>query len=200
MDFKEYVDQQAKTETLGMFAETELALLGEAGEIIDEIKKHLFHEKKDKTDLIEEIGDFFWYLTEFSKEVNAAPYFEQIVVAMLTDTVIEDEETAKVTTQIRASIQEHIEKTHYRDIIREFYKHVFNLTNFREAGKLLLGFKDGVPYPAYKGLTNNQSEELQNVVFSLAVIIKRYAKVPFGEILDDNIKKTHARYKNRLGE
>lgn len=46
MDFKEYVDQQSKTEVIGMFAETELALLGEAGEIIDEIKKILFHEKK----------------------------------------------------------------------------------------------------------------------------------------------------------
>ena len=200
MDFKEYVEQQSKTEVVGMFAETELALLGEAGEIIDEIKKVLFHEKKDKNDLIGELGDFFWYLTQFSKEVNATPYFEQIVIAMLTDKVIEDEETKEITAQLRASIQEHIEKTHYRDLLREFYKHVFNLTNFREGGKLLLGFKDGVPYPAYKGLTNLQSEELQNVVFSLAVLIKRYAKISFEEILDKNIEKTHTRYKNRLGQ
>lgn len=200
MDFKEYVEQQSKTEVIGMFAETELALLGEAGEIIDEIKKHLFHEKKDKTNLIEELGDFFWYLTQFSKEVNATPYFEQIVTAMLTDKVIEEEDIKEATAQLRASIQEHVEKTHYRDLLREFYKHVFNLTNFREGGKLLLGFKDGIPYPAYKGLTNYQSEELQNVVFSLAILIKRYVKVSFGEILDKNIEKTHTRYKNRLGE
>ena len=42
MNFKEYIAEQSKTEVIGMFAETELALLGEAGEIIDEIKNS-FH-------------------------------------------------------------------------------------------------------------------------------------------------------------
>ncbi len=201
MNFKEYIAEQSKTEVIGMFAETELALLGEAGEIIDEIKKNIFHQKKDKTDLIEELGDFFWYLVQFSKEVNAAPYLEQLALAMLTEEEMEgDEEFQNSVKYLRQDIDKTVAEMHYRSLLREFMKFVFNLTNFREGGNSLLGYKDGIPYPALKGLTDLQSEDLQNVVFYYGVFLKRYAKVSLSEILEKNIEKTHERYKNRLGE
>ncbi len=201
MNFKEYIAEQSKTEVIGMFAETELALLGEAGEIIDEIKKNIFHQKKDNTDLIEELGDFFWYLVQFSKEVNAAPYLEQLALAMLTEEEMEgDEEFQNSVESLRQNINKTVAETHYRPLLREFMKFVFNLTNFREGGNSLLGYKDGIPYPALKGLTDLQSEDLQNVVFYYGVFLKRYAKTSLSEILEKNIEKTHERYKNRLGE
>ena len=201
MNFKEYITEQSKTEVIGMFAETELALIGEAGEIIDEIKKNIFHQKKDKTDLIEELGDFFWYLVQFSKEVNAAPYLEQLALAMLTEEEMEgDEEFQNSVKFLRQDIDKTVAEMHYRPLLREFMKFVFNLTNFREGGNSLLGYKDGIPYPALKGLTDLQSEDLQNVVFYYGVFLKRYAKVSLSEILEKNIEKTHERYKNRLGE
>lgn len=201
MNFKDYIAEQSKTEVIGMFAETELALLGEAGEIIDEIKKNIFHQKKDKTDLIEELGDFFWYLVQFSKEVNAAPYLEQLALAMLTEEEMEgDEEFQNSVKSLRQDIDKTVAEMHYRPLLREFMKFVFNLTNFREGGNSLLGYKDGIPYPALKGLTDLQSEDLQNVVFYYGVFLKRYAKVSLSEILEKNIEKTHERYKNRLGE
>lgn len=201
MNFKEYIAEQSKTEVIGMFAETELALIGEAGEIIDEIKKNIFHQKKDKTDLIEELGDFFWYLVQFSKEVNAAPYLEQLALAMLTEEEMEgDEEFQNSVKFLRQDIDKTVAEMHYRPLLREFMKFVFNLTNFREGGNSLLGYKDGIPYPALKGLTDLQSEDLQNVVFYYGVFLKRYAKVSLSEILEKNIEKTHERYKNRLGE
>ena len=201
MNFKEYIAEQSKTEVIGMFAETELALLGEAGEIIDEIKKNIFHQKKDKTDLIKELGDFFWYLVQFSKEVNAAPYLEQLALAMLTEEEMEgDEEFQNSVKFLRQDIDKTVAEMHYRPLLREFMKFVFNLTNFREGGNSLLGYKDGIPYPALKGLTDLQSEDLQNVVFYYGVFLKRYAKVSLSEILEKNIEKTHERYKNRLGE
>lgn len=201
MNFKEYIAEQSKTEVIGMFAETELALLGEAGEIIDEIKKNIFHQKKDNTDLIEELGDFFWYLVQFSKEVNAAPYLEQLALAMLTEEKMEgDEEFQNSVKYLRQDIDKTVAEMHYRPLLREFMKFVFNLTNFREGGNSLLGYKDGIPYPALKGLTDLQSEDLQNVVFYYGVFLKRYAKTSLSEILEKNIEKTHERYKNRLGE
>ena len=201
MNFKEYVEEQSKTEVVGMFAETELALIGEAGEIIDEIKKNIFHQKKDRTDLIKELGDFFWYLVQFSKEVNAAPYLEQLALAMLTEEEMEgDEEFQNSVKSLRQDIDKTVTEMHYRLLLREFMKFVFNLTNFREGGNSLLGYKDGIPYPALKGLTDLQSEDLQNVVFYYGVFLKRYAKTSLSEILEKNIEKTHERYKNRLGE
>ena len=188
MNFKDYIAEQSKTEVIGMFAETELALLGEAGEIIDEIKKNIFHQKKDKTDLIEELGDFFWYLVQFSKEVNAAPYLEQLALAMLTEEEMEgDEEFQNSVKSLRQDIDKTVAEMHYRPLLREFMKFVFNLTNFREGGNSLLGYKDGIPYPALKGLTDLQSEDLQNVVFYYGVFLKRYAKVSLSEILEKNI-------------
>jgi NTP pyrophosphatase (non-canonical NTP hydrolase) len=201
MNFKEYIAEQSKTEVIGMFAETELALIGEAGEIIDEIKKNIFHQKENKTDLIEELGDFFWYLVQFSKEVNAAPYLEQLALAMLTEEEMEgDEEFQNSVKYLRQDIDKTVAEMHYRPLLREFMKFVFNLTNFREGGNSLLGYKDGIPYPALKGLTDLQSEDLQNVVFYYGVFLKRYAKTSLSEILEKNIEKTHERYKNRLGE
>jgi NTP pyrophosphatase (non-canonical NTP hydrolase) len=40
-----------------------LGLAGESGEVIDLIKKHLFHGKPlDRDKAIEELGDVFWYI------------------------------------------------------------------------------------------------------------------------------------------
>ena len=40
-----------------------LGLGGEAGEVVDEVKKHLFHGKPlDKDKLLNEVGDVLWYV------------------------------------------------------------------------------------------------------------------------------------------
>lgn len=42
-----------------------MGLAGEAGELIDELKKFLFHSKDfDREKIIKEIGDVLWYLAE----------------------------------------------------------------------------------------------------------------------------------------
>lgn len=40
-----------------------VGMSGESGEVLDHIKKHIFHGKKiSKTDMIDEIGDTIWYM------------------------------------------------------------------------------------------------------------------------------------------
>jgi NTP pyrophosphatase (non-canonical NTP hydrolase) len=61
-------DTQPRTEQLALGA---LGLSGEAGEVADLIKKHLFHGKAMPTDtLIKELGDVRWYL-EYLLIVNS---------------------------------------------------------------------------------------------------------------------------------
>jgi NTP pyrophosphatase (non-canonical NTP hydrolase) len=48
-----------------------LGLAGEAGEVADEIKKHLFHGKPlDREALLKECGDCAWYLAVLSHELG----------------------------------------------------------------------------------------------------------------------------------
>lgn len=44
-----------------------MGLAGEAGELVDELKKILFHSKTfDREKVIKEIGDVMWYLAEIA--------------------------------------------------------------------------------------------------------------------------------------
>lgn len=52
--------EQTKRENLINFS---FGLAGETGEVIDEIKKHLFHGHAiDEKELIKELGDVLWYI------------------------------------------------------------------------------------------------------------------------------------------
>lgn len=49
-----------------------LGLAGEAGEVVDLIKKHLFHKKSlDRDKLILEMGDLRWYMEALLVKINA---------------------------------------------------------------------------------------------------------------------------------
>lgn len=46
-----------------------LGLTGEAGEVADEIKKHLYHDKPIDFDSVrDELGDVLWYLTALAAQ------------------------------------------------------------------------------------------------------------------------------------
>lgn len=48
-----------------------LGICGEGGEIADIIKKHYFHNHElDVMDLVKEIGDVMWYLTNLASELG----------------------------------------------------------------------------------------------------------------------------------
>ena len=52
----------------------------EANEILDAVKKHLFYGKKlDRTNMLEEVGDLFWYLAILADELGFT--FEQSMEA-----------------------------------------------------------------------------------------------------------------------
>jgi NTP pyrophosphatase (non-canonical NTP hydrolase) len=92
MDNKEYVEGVLKTEPknyspvmerLGEVGTVRLlhsmiGLCTESGEIQDQIKKHVFYGKPlDKTNLIEELGDLFWYVGIMANELGVS--FEEIM-------------------------------------------------------------------------------------------------------------------------
>jgi NTP pyrophosphatase (non-canonical NTP hydrolase) len=55
-------------EKLSMLA---LGIAGEAGEIVDTLKKVLYHgHELDREDLIKELGDLEWYVTHLKKLLN----------------------------------------------------------------------------------------------------------------------------------
>ncbi len=67
MDFQEY--QEAASRTMNRIAINDelanhgLGLAGEAGEVIEHIKKHCYHGKPLKHEVMsEEIGDLLWYV------------------------------------------------------------------------------------------------------------------------------------------
>ena len=68
MDLNEY--QQLAARTLGrdrtheqQLANAALGLAGEAGEVADTIKKHLFHKHPlDRDAMVKELGDIMWYV------------------------------------------------------------------------------------------------------------------------------------------
>jgi len=76
MNSKEYVVEVLKTESIGLeeikarmssdevvrLLHAALGLCTESGELVDALKKHIFYGKElDKVNLVEELGDIFWY-------------------------------------------------------------------------------------------------------------------------------------------
>ena len=78
MDFKEYQKAALRTAKTGpersrndRLANWALGLIGEAGEIAEEMKKHLYHEHElDHAALVKELGDVLWYLAVLAQEVG----------------------------------------------------------------------------------------------------------------------------------
>ena len=69
MDFRMYQEEAAKTasKTGDPFLMGALGLAGEAGEVIDIIKKMIFHQHHLDTDkLTKELGDVLWYLAHIA--------------------------------------------------------------------------------------------------------------------------------------
>jgi len=55
-----------------------MGLVTEAGEFLDAVKKHIFYGKEfDKTNLVEELGDLFWYIGIASDVLDRS--FEEIM-------------------------------------------------------------------------------------------------------------------------
>lgn len=75
MNLTEY--QQAVTRTMGnlpteqALANWGLGLAGETGEVIEHIKKHVFHGKPlYLPDVMKELGDVAWYLAAICNQLN----------------------------------------------------------------------------------------------------------------------------------
>lgn len=76
MNFKEY--QEKALRTAGMYSckinqliNGVMGLNGEAGEVIDLVKKHLYQgHELDKDKLVDECGDVLWYLNLISNALN----------------------------------------------------------------------------------------------------------------------------------
>lgn len=48
-----------------------MGLAGEAGEVVDLLKKHLYHAKSlDREHLTKELGDCLWYLTDIARQFD----------------------------------------------------------------------------------------------------------------------------------
>lgn len=76
MNLNEY--QQLAARTIGrdrthqqQLANAALGLAGEAGEVADTMKKHLFHGfPLDREALVKELGDCMWYIAMFATELG----------------------------------------------------------------------------------------------------------------------------------
>ena len=64
--FQDLYSDQARLAIAG------LGLAGEAGEVVDYLKKVVGHgHKLDKDKLVKELGDVLWYVAEICSEINA---------------------------------------------------------------------------------------------------------------------------------
>jgi NTP pyrophosphatase (non-canonical NTP hydrolase) len=76
MNLDEY--QELAARTIGrdrtppqQLANAALGLAGEAGEVADTMKKHLFHGYPlDRDNLVKELGDCMWYIAMFATELG----------------------------------------------------------------------------------------------------------------------------------
>lgn len=69
MDLNEYQKLASRTANLDDEALTNFALgiAGEAGEVADMVKKHVFHgHRQDRDELIKELGDVLWYVSQLA--------------------------------------------------------------------------------------------------------------------------------------
>lgn len=79
MNSKEYVELCKKTESLSMDRVADRILHGvigcgtEAGELLGVVKKTLFYGKElDKVNIIEELGDLSWYMSQLIDELGSS--------------------------------------------------------------------------------------------------------------------------------
>lgn len=76
MNFSEYQEAALRTANKGLgekdrLAMTALGLAGEAGEVGDLLKKHLFHGHPfDATKIAKELGDVLWYIAVMAHEIG----------------------------------------------------------------------------------------------------------------------------------
>ena len=83
MKSSEYIQECIKTESCDAEAiqkrlgdayrllHASMGISTEAGEILDQLKKHIYYGKDlDKTNLFEEAGDLFWYLAILADEIG----------------------------------------------------------------------------------------------------------------------------------
>lgn len=85
MNFDEYQKKASKTAIFPKVRERyvypTLGLVGETGEFVEKIKK-IFRDKNgkiskiDKEEIVKELGDVLWYLSQVAKELNIS--FEEI--------------------------------------------------------------------------------------------------------------------------
>ena len=78
MDVKEYRESAMVTvnrnlEKREMLINGAMGLCGESGEVIDILKKHIFHgHELDREHLLEELGDVAWYLNEAAYALDSS--------------------------------------------------------------------------------------------------------------------------------
>ena len=76
MDIKEYQEKAKRTVNTRLSRKEQLSnlcmgLCGESGEVVDYIKKCMYHNHKlYKQDIIKELGDVMWYLTNIATFFN----------------------------------------------------------------------------------------------------------------------------------
>jgi NTP pyrophosphatase (non-canonical NTP hydrolase) len=73
--FCSYTDEVKRTAGISdmEFAKGAMGLAGEAGEVVDELKKHLYHGKTlNRESLIKELGDVRWYLEYLALMLNVS--------------------------------------------------------------------------------------------------------------------------------
>ena len=76
MDIMEYQEKAKRTVNTNLQDDEQLAnlcmgLCGETGEVVDYVKKYLYHgHKLEKEKLFEELGDIMWYLTNIASFYN----------------------------------------------------------------------------------------------------------------------------------
>jgi NTP pyrophosphatase (non-canonical NTP hydrolase) len=75
--FENHVREFAKSDTLTdreLKANFAMGLAGESGEVVDLLKKHLFHgDDLDRAKLISELGDTLWYLIAICQQYEIHP-------------------------------------------------------------------------------------------------------------------------------
>jgi NTP pyrophosphatase (non-canonical NTP hydrolase) len=77
---KEYakVAERINTGTTGSLLYGALGISGEAGELLDAVKKHVMYGKElDRTNVLEELGDICWYMALVLETVGSS--FEEIM-------------------------------------------------------------------------------------------------------------------------
>lgn len=73
LNLNEYQKLASKTANLKDEALTNFALgiAGEAGEVADMVKKHVYHgHQLDRDELIKELGDVLWYVSQLAAWMN----------------------------------------------------------------------------------------------------------------------------------